>query len=51
MTVTEPKFINGEWTICIQRRCGTSYNARSIDKQSIIDYRNELLEMAKARTR
>ncbi|MBD5391722.1 hypothetical protein HDR66_02860 [bacterium] len=49
--IAEPILINGKWTILIPRRNGTTYRAHSTDKQSIEDYRNELLEHARARAR
>jgi len=46
-----PELKNGEWTILVLRKNGTKYCLHSHDKQSVIDYRNELLAYARSRAR
>lgn len=38
---------SGEFYIEITRRNKKTYNVRSVDYQSVVDYRNELLSQAK----
>lgn len=53
MPITEPyKIKEGKtelFAVSIRRRNGTSYQVKSEDKQSIIDYRKEFLEAAQKR--
>jgi len=44
-----PELIDGEWTIMVPRKNGTTYRVHSPDLQSVIDYRNELLAYARSR--
>lgn len=44
--ITEPYQIKDGWAIKITRRNGTSYQVKSEDYQSIVDYREEFLAAA-----
>lgn len=47
--ITKPYRIKDEWAVKIIRKNGGAYVARSVDLESIIDYRNEYLATARAK--
>lgn len=49
--ITEPYKVGNEWAVTIVRRNGTEYRVRSEDMQSIIDYRNEFIQLKQQRSR